>query len=851
MENVPDPDTIYTEYHPSSGRAPTLKPLHKHGHRLFPDIVPEKRPWEPFRTRLDFEILEFAMETGLNRKQLSQYINLIHRAAKLASNDDEERFTVQSATEAMKLWDLAASRRVPFQTETIEQQYKREPQPRSFEFIYRDPWEWALQSIRDPRLQNHIVWDPERAYRWNGGGWERFFDEPWSAEAWWRAQSLLPNDALKESKIIPFIIYADKDKLSSFGTATGYPIVARLANLPVGIRNSEGIGGGCVVGWLPIVKEETSETGKTGFVNFKAAVYHSSFKRFLTRIAELSKVGSKTKCGDGVWRLLWPLILILSADYEEFTIMALIRGLKSGFPCPVCLVPRDLQWDLSKEFSLRTQAGSQAILYETMKLSTQEQRNTFLKESGSLRGVENAFWSVNHTDLHAAISYDCLHSDENGLWEDHFFPVFKDLAKELGRQNVSLIDNRFDAVPRWRDLHHFGSVMNITFNDGSKNKDISKVFLYAAQPVFTRDRNSAGYRLMCCLRKYLNVRLYADFNLHTESTLSATQDELEHGFHSSGTVGMKSWNFPKIHLRKHLCRDIREKGVTRNYSTKPNEKVHGPIRKIYLRRTNFKDTANQILQAEHHLTVAAFIRNQIDVLDDYIRTKSVNSNESEEDQNYRKLGAPQAPCSFDDFETEHQGTRSQAFSSFRKKLSRFLDSFLPSHNISFPGPPGTRALKLKKTDELIEWRYLRIKYTCSSDWELKVDHVRCNPQFHGAPRYDCVLINGTTENFFARVLAFFTLTINGHDLSFAYVQPFNPLYQHLNRLISDRELELLRFREQPEKESIFISIHSIIRGAVMIKAEEGSGAAHRGADYFLFDLLDCDMFLRGREILKR
>lgn len=113
MENVPDPDTIYTEYHPSSGRAPTLKPLHEHGHRLFPDIVPEKRPWEPFRTRLDFEILEFAMETGLNRKQLSRYINLIHRAAKLASNDDEERFTVQSAKEAMKLWDLAASRRVP------------------------------------------------------------------------------------------------------------------------------------------------------------------------------------------------------------------------------------------------------------------------------------------------------------------------------------------------------------------------------------------------------------------------------------------------------------------------------------------------------------------------------------------------------------------------------------------------------------------------------------------------------------------------------------------------------------------------------------------------------------------
>lgn len=59
-----------------------------------------------------------------------------------------------------------------------------------------------------------------------------------------------------------------------------------------------------------------------------------------------------------------------------------------------------------------------------------------------------------------------------------------------------------------------------------------KIFLYAAQPAFTRNRNTTGYLLMCCLRKYLNVRMYAEFNLHTESTLSETQDELENKFYS-------------------------------------------------------------------------------------------------------------------------------------------------------------------------------------------------------------------------------------------------------------------------------------------------------------------------------
>jgi hypothetical protein len=33
----------------------------------------------------------------------------------------------------------------------------------------------------------------------------------------------------------------------------GYPVIARCANLPIKIRNGTGLGGGRVVGWLPVV----------------------------------------------------------------------------------------------------------------------------------------------------------------------------------------------------------------------------------------------------------------------------------------------------------------------------------------------------------------------------------------------------------------------------------------------------------------------------------------------------------------------------------------------------------------------------------------------------------------------
>lgn len=49
-------------------------------------------------------------------------------------------------------------------------------------------------------------------------------------------------------------LYADKTRLASFGTEQGYPVMARIVNLPVGIRNGNGIGGARVVGWLPVVR---------------------------------------------------------------------------------------------------------------------------------------------------------------------------------------------------------------------------------------------------------------------------------------------------------------------------------------------------------------------------------------------------------------------------------------------------------------------------------------------------------------------------------------------------------------------------------------------------------------------
>ena len=140
-----------------------------------------------------------------------------------------------------------------------------------------------------------------------------------------------------EARPLVLCVYADKSKLSSFGTKKGYPVIARCANLPVEIQNGKGLGGGRGVGWLPVVccniyccfpssslsdntfeiEEDAAESRKPNYVNFKCVVWHKSFYELLASIRELSKVGYNIQCADGVIRHIFPAILMLSADYEE------------------------------------------------------------------------------------------------------------------------------------------------------------------------------------------------------------------------------------------------------------------------------------------------------------------------------------------------------------------------------------------------------------------------------------------------------------------------------------------------------------------------------------------------------
>ncbi|KAF8274704.1 hypothetical protein EI94DRAFT_1561318 [Lactarius quietus] len=94
-------------------------------------------------------------------------------------------------------------------------------------------------------------------------------------------------------------------------------------------------------------------------------------------------------------------------------------------------------------------------------------------------------------------------------------------------------------------------------------------------------------------------RLYLAFEEHTELTIAAGRQEIKK---FASLMEPKNWNFPKMHALVHSFDNIEAKGASRNYNTKPNKKLHGPLKKLYALRTNFSQTGMLILWIGFELT---------------------------------------------------------------------------------------------------------------------------------------------------------------------------------------------------------------------------------------------------------
>ncbi|KAI6002407.1 hypothetical protein F5J12DRAFT_947888 [Pisolithus orientalis] len=636
----------------------------------------------------NFEFMEIALEASLNWKQANTLLDLIGHVAKGAA-----WVTLKNDVKFQKACDAAA----------------------------------AELTLHD------------------GHGFECFHDEPWTGNSWWDIQSSLPE--VLNAVPFSFIIYTNKTKLSLFGTAKGYPVVVCCVNLPVEIQNSHTIGGGCIIGWLPVPKD-AEEEGKLGYITLKCIVWHKSFSRLLSDIMQHSKTGYiHMSHHDQVTCWLFPVILILSADYKEQCMMLLIHGHTGKCPCPVCLIPLGELHNISKTYPLHSMDEAQCAMHIYRHSHTEGEK--VLKALG-LQPIDNVFWLICNSDLYGALSFDHLHFLHGGLWGKHILWDILRILNVLGCNAETNVENYKSGLVFIPCAYY--SMLQAMF--------------YALLNVFTRTAIPKGYCLLHILTSYLQLDSLIGLDMHTEQTIEMIDaellkfdNELKAYIECVNKSGLEelwvAWDFPKVHLWKHVAHDIQMKGATRNYSMHLNESMHGPIKEAY---------ECIILHVDEHKLSAKLLRMCVD--------------------NYKNWTQMQG---------EPAGTEGECNNDQSGSFMAFGHVYLGSSSKSSTVQDTEASCSVSDIAFITEYRYLKVNYKSSVDWKVVTDHLQCNLSFYGQPQYDCTLIQLMgTETAFFHLISIFTCDV--------------PV---------DIDLWLICIKAAPHNNPIFIPIQSILCGAVV------------------------------------
>lgn len=91
------PDRYIRDDHPHSG---TPEPA-----AATVDTPVLEKPWHPFRSRLDFEVAEFALSSHLNKSKTDALLSIIKRCIK-----EPEQHTLKDHNELIEYWDLARTK---------------------------------------------------------------------------------------------------------------------------------------------------------------------------------------------------------------------------------------------------------------------------------------------------------------------------------------------------------------------------------------------------------------------------------------------------------------------------------------------------------------------------------------------------------------------------------------------------------------------------------------------------------------------------------------------------------------------------------------------------------------------
>ncbi|KAF8584403.1 hypothetical protein K439DRAFT_1646930 [Ramaria rubella] len=548
----------------------------------------------------------------------------------------------------------------------------------TYNFLYRDPWQWILSLLTDPTLASELVFYPVKKFLHENGTCTRLYDDVNTGQTWWNVQADLPHCFL------PLHLWMDKGKVSSTGAM--HPWLLQAGFLPHQIRNGSGNGGGVLFGYMPQVIDpsdpaDRKASEKIAFGLFKREVYHKVLHVVFKSLKGPSQRGETVRCADEIARVFFPGVPIQSLDGEEAVASCATCGASADHPCPHCLVHHDDLHKCTLQGVLRTSKAKKA--------RTKAEVERILRQHG-LHLIENAFWFIANSDPYLANSYDLLHADDIGKWGKHLWPLLLEVLGDLKKKGD--LSKNMNLVPRWPILKHFISVTTLEFSDGQGFLDVLKI------------QRMKGY--------------LESYGYWCEKL--------------SDLYG-KDFNFPKQHALAHLEYDIVNKGATNNYSTRVGEGFQQEVQQAYV-QTNGKRVEGQMVTIDENQEAVACIQMAVDAYDMAAKEEAAEIGRDEKPKDtpsapvgHWKLGSPDKHTTVKQIEDNNKGN--VVFRGFSRNLMVFLHE-------SFPNEQLTEA-----PVKILPHKCVYLNYQSQENWQQLQDILQCNPSFQGGPRYDCVIIN--------------------------------------------------------------------------------------------------------------
>ncbi|KAJ7211955.1 hypothetical protein C8J57DRAFT_1604410 [Mycena rebaudengoi] len=480
-------------------------------------------------------------------------------------------------------------------------------------------------------------------------------------------------------------------------------------------------------------------------------------------------------------RVAHPGILIESMDFEDLTAWLAIRNSRSNHPCQKCLVHHDDLHKLFKCSDRRTSQSMQRVLTRAVNLNVTE-REELLKSYG-LHNFKHFLWIFNYSDPYAAASYDLLHYFDGAS-------RFNDM-------------NRF---PRWRGLKHIPSPTTIDYSEGQTFVDIVKLL----------PRDSCLVRIVRAMQK---VRILLGLSVTTrirQDHLNDLVHEYEDACNEVHEALGKDFNFLKQHSLTHAFEDFMSKGTSRNMNTRVGKGFQQEV------EIGLQDEREEAM-ARVKMAVDGWRRCQQDTdLEESERT--VIPAASEISSGHWTLGSPAPRVSAHRLEAERK-----SYPAFRDLNMRLRDYIARHHS--------THQVRL---EQKIQCKVIYVEYQSKVDWRSARDILRCNPHFHGAPRFDSVIYEDDDSSLaMGQFHCLFRCHIPGDSaLDLAMVRPFRRTAWQPNTRTDCPIREIL-----PLKSCHFIALEHIVRGALLSPISWGKDGMHH-----IIDCIDEDMYLRVHNV---